>query len=117
MSGPSRSSPRRISGRPCCTGARSTGSMPRPEFQSWRADSFQPSLQRNLRVIRDNIAPNAYFIDVWSSIAPFDHWTDDGKLITSIDTERAWGEAFAWIRNFLGNDAPMISEAGHDNLI
>lgn len=82
----------------------------------WRPDSFQPFLERNLGQIRDAIAPTAYFVDVFSSMEPFDYWTDDGRHRTASETQRAWGEAFAWIRDFLGG-APTISEAGHDNLV
>ncbi|HZU25450.1 MAG TPA: DUF5696 domain-containing protein [Bryobacteraceae bacterium] len=83
----------------------------------WLGDSFRPFLERNVRLLRDNIAPTAYFIDVMSSIEPFDQWSADAKLVSASDNRRYWGEAFAWVRRFLGNDAPTISEAGHDALI
>ncbi len=82
-----------------------------------RADQVQPLVERNLRLIKAGFAPTAYFIDVWSSIAPYDFWTEDGTFVERAVTRKAWGEAFAWIRNFLGDDAPQISEAGHDQLI
>jgi hypothetical protein len=34
-----------------------------------------------------------------------------------LETRKCWGEAFAWIRDYLGDNAPMTSEAGHDQLI
>jgi len=83
----------------------------------WLTDRFRPFLERNLRLIREGFAPSAYFIDVWSSIGPFDAWSKEGRLVDRVTTRRAWGEAFAWIRNFLGDDAPQISESGHDQLI
>jgi len=83
----------------------------------YRADRVQPFLRRNLRLIRDGLAPNAYFIDVWSSICPYDYWTADGHFYTRVYTNRIWGEHFAWIRDFLGGDAPQISESGQDQLI
>lgn len=87
--------------------------------QSYRArpDQLRPLIERNLKLIRDGFAPTAYFIDVWSSIAPYDYWTDKGEFVDRTVTRRAWGEDFAWIRDYLGNHAPQISEAGHDQLI
>jgi len=87
--------------------------------QSYRArpDQLRPLVERNLKLIRDGFAPTAYFIDVWSSIAPYDYWTDSGEFVDRTVTRRAWGEDFAWIRDYLGNHAPQISEAGHDQLI
>ncbi len=87
--------------------------------QSYRArpDQLRPLIERNLRLIRAGFAPTAYFIDVWSSIAPYDYWTDSGEFVDRTVTRRAWGEDFAWIRDYLGNNAPQISEAGHDQLI
>jgi len=82
-----------------------------------RADRVQPLVERNLRLIKAGFAPTAYFIDVWSSIAPYDYWTEDGRFVERSVTRKAWGEAFAWIRDYLGDNAPQISEAGHDQLI
>ncbi|HTQ57387.1 MAG TPA: hypothetical protein VMI94_23115 [Bryobacteraceae bacterium] len=82
----------------------------------FRPDRVRPFLERNLRAIRDAIAPTAYFIDVWSSMAPWDYWSSDGEFFDRQVTRSAWGESFAWIRDYLGG-APQISEAGHDQLI
>lgn len=82
-----------------------------------RADRVRPFVERNLRLIREGFNPTAYFIDVWSSIAPYDYWTHDGQFIERALTRKVWGESFAWIRDFLGDHAPQISEAGHDQLI
>ncbi|HEX8984424.1 MAG TPA: DUF5696 domain-containing protein, partial [Bryobacteraceae bacterium] len=89
------------------------------EAQSYRArpDRLLPYVQRNVGLIRNGIAPTAYFIDVWSSMAPYDYWTDDGKFVDRAATQKVWGGVFAWIREYLGGDAPQISEAGHDKLI
>jgi hypothetical protein len=89
------------------------------EAQSYRAraDRISPFLERNLRLIRDGLNPTSYFIDVWASMGPYDYWTKEGKFVDRGFTRKAWGESFAWIRGFLGNDAPQISEAGHDQLI
>ena len=70
----------------------------------FRPDRIQPFVERNLRLIHDNIRPTAYFIDVWASIAPYDYWTPDGRYISGLHTRDTWRETFAWIRNFLGND-------------
>lgn len=81
-----------------------------------RADRLRPFLERNVKMIRDGFAPDAYFIDVWSSAGPYDYWTGDGKFVDRGVTRRVWGESFAWIRDFL-KGAVQISEAGHDQLI
>jgi hypothetical protein len=89
------------------------------EAQSYRArpDRLLPYVKRNVGLIKDGFAPTAYFIDVWSSMAPYDYWTDDGKFVDRTVTQRVWGEVFAWIRENLGGDVPQLSEAGHDKLI
>ncbi|MBI4556329.1 MAG: hypothetical protein HY706_01980 [Candidatus Hydrogenedentes bacterium] len=83
----------------------------------WRPDRVQPFVERNLKLIRDSFSATAYFIDVWSSIGPHDYWTHDGEFRTRVSTRDTWGEAFAWIRDYLGADAPQISESGHDQLL
>ncbi|MDQ1257569.1 MAG: hypothetical protein QG656_2175, partial [Candidatus Hydrogenedentes bacterium] len=83
----------------------------------WRADTVKPFIERNLAMIRKDIAPTGFFIDVWSSIGPYDYWTDDGQFFDRNYTRTQWGEYFAWIRDYLGNNAPQISESGHDQLI
>jgi hypothetical protein len=89
------------------------------EAQSYRAraDAIRPFLERNLKLIKAGLNPTSYFIDVWASMGPYDYWTQDGKFVERSYTRKVWGESFAWIREFLGNDAPQISEAGHDQLI
>ena len=83
----------------------------------WRTDALRPFLERNVKLIRESIAPNGYFIDVWSSIGPYESWTCDARLIDRVVTRNTWAEAFAWIRDYLGDNAPQISESGHDQLI
>ena len=83
----------------------------------YRADAVAPFLQGNLRLIREGLQPSAYFIDVWSSIGPYDYWTADGRFFDRVSTRDSWGRHFAWIRQLLGDDAPQISESGHDQLI
>lgn len=83
----------------------------------FRSDAIEPFLERNLEWIRTGLAPTAFFIDVWSSASPYDYWTADGQFFSRVYTRDAWGRLFAWIRDRLGNDAPQISESGHDQLI
>jgi hypothetical protein len=83
----------------------------------WRPDAIKPFVESNLRLIKDGFAPTGYFIDVWSSAGPYDYWTKDGKFFDKLYTRGVWRDTFAWIRGFLGDDAPTISESGHDQLI
>ena len=83
----------------------------------FRADTLSPFLRRNVEWIRRDLAPSAFFIDVWSSAGPYDYWTADGQFVDRVRTRTTWGEEFAWIRGALGDDAPQISESGHDQLI
>lgn len=89
------------------------------EAQSYRArpDRLMTYVQRNLKLIRDGFAPTAYFIDVWASAGPYDYYTADGRFVERSVTRDAWAGVFNWIREYLGNAAPQISEAGHDKLI
>ncbi|MCS7304641.1 MAG: hypothetical protein NZ602_05970 [Thermoguttaceae bacterium] len=83
----------------------------------YRADRIEPYLRANLQTIKKELAPTAYFIDVWASIGPYDYWTSDGQFFTKRYTRDTWGRLFAWIRELLGDQAPQISESGHDQLI
>ncbi|MGC8642635.1 MAG: DUF5696 domain-containing protein [Isosphaeraceae bacterium] len=83
----------------------------------YRADRAERYLKRNLGLIKANLAPTAYFIDVWSSAGPYDYWRADGTFGDRVATRTTWGELFAWIRQTLGDHAPQISESGHDQLI
>lgn len=83
----------------------------------YRADQAEPFLKRNLELIKGGLAPTGFFIDVWSSAPPYDYWTADGKYFDRVYTRNTWGELFAWIREYLGDSAPQISESGHDQLI
>ncbi len=82
----------------------------------WRPDSFLPWLQRNLGLIEPSLQPTHYFIDVFTSIDCFDFYDRAGRYHSMLETRTCWGEAFAWIRDTLGGNAPMTSEAGHDQL-
>ena len=82
----------------------------------WLPDAYEPFMKRNVQWIRDNLAPTAYFIDVFSSAGPHDAWTSDGRFISRTATRDIWGKTFDSIRDTL-NGAPQISESGHDQLI
>ena len=83
----------------------------------WRPDAIAPFVQRNLRLIGPHLKPTSYFIDVFTSIDCFDFYDKDGAFHSFLETRRHWGEAFAWIREHLGGNAPMTSEAGDDLLV
>lgn len=83
----------------------------------FRPDRIQPSLLRNIRLMKDHVQPTAYFIDVFSSLMPFDYYDWKGNFHPKTETQRLWGEAFNLVRDFLGGNAPQISESGHDALI
>lgn len=83
----------------------------------WRPDRIMPFIKRNMRLIKPNLRPTHYFIDVFTSIPCFDYHDKDGGFHPMLETRKCWGEAFAWIRDYLGSNAPMTSEAGHDQLI
>jgi hypothetical protein len=83
----------------------------------WRPDHIMPFVQRNLKLIKPNLRPTHYFIDVFTSLPCFDYYDKQGNFHSMLETRKCWGEAFAWIRDYLGDNAPMTSEAGHDQLI
>jgi hypothetical protein len=83
----------------------------------WRPDHIQPFVERNLKLIKAGCAPTHYFIDVFTSIGCIDFYDRDGNFHSSLESRQKWGEAFAWIREYLGDNAPTTSEAGHDQLI
>ena len=82
----------------------------------WRPDQIQPFVERNLKPIKENIQPTHYFIDVFTSINMFDFYENDGTFHSSLETRKYWGQAFSWIRDYLGGSAIMTSEAGDDQL-
>lgn len=83
----------------------------------WRANAYRPFLEANVASLRELAQPNGYFIDVWSSIGPYESWTRDGQLEDRLKHRDAWASAFNWIRETQGGNAPQISESGHDQLI
>ncbi|MFA7691409.1 MAG: hypothetical protein WCX86_00770 [Candidatus Hydrogenedentales bacterium] len=83
----------------------------------WRAGAYRPYLEETIVSLRDHVKPTAYFIDVWSSMGPFDAWTREGGFESRFQQRDDWAHSFEWIRETLGNNAPQISESGHDLLI
>jgi len=83
----------------------------------WRPDHIMPFVKRNLKLIKPNLKPTHYFIDVFTALPCFDFYDRQGNFHSMLETRKSWGEAFAWIRNYLGGNAPTTSEAGHDQLI
>ena len=89
------------------------------EAQSYqfRPDRIRPFLQHNLALIVPALRPTTSFVDVFASLNSFDFHDRQGNFHSKRETQRAWGEAFAAIRDACGDNAPTISEAGGDHLI
>ena len=83
----------------------------------WSPNAFGPWLETNLQEVKSGIAPTAYFVDVFSAIAPMDFYDRQGRFYAKTVTAERWGAAFDRIREILGGNAPTISEAGQDGLI
>jgi len=83
----------------------------------WRPDRIMPFVKRNLKLIKPNLKPTHYFIDVFTSLPCFDFYDRYGNFHSMLETRKCWGQAFAWIRDYLGGNAPTTSEAGHDQLV
>ena len=83
----------------------------------WLPQAFDPWLDRNLKLVKDNFAPTAYFVDVFSAMSPMDYYDLAGGFHTKTECAGHWSAAFDKIRQTLGGRAPTISEAGHDALI
>jgi hypothetical protein len=82
----------------------------------WRPDRILPFVERNFRLVKAGVAPTHCFLDVFTSTGCVEWWDWDGTFHSSLETRKYWGETFAWIRNYLGGNAPTTSEAGHDQL-
>ena len=83
----------------------------------FRPDHIMPFVKRNLKLIKENLKPTHYFIDVFASRPCSDYYDRDGNFHSMLQTRRCWGEVFAWIRNYLGGNTVTTSEAGHDQLV
>ena len=89
------------------------------EAQSYqfRPDRIRPFLDRNLGLLVPALEPTTSFVDVFASLNAFDFHDREGRFHSKRETQRAWGEAFAAIREACGGQAPTISEAGSDHLV
>lgn len=83
----------------------------------WLPGAYKPWLERNIRLIREGFAPTAYFIDVFSAIPLLDYYDHEGRFHTKLECAEHWGRTFDYVRQQLGDNAPQISEAGHDGLV
>ncbi len=83
----------------------------------WRPDKIMRFVKRNYGPIEKELNPSHCFIDVFTSVGCVDWWDCDGGFHSGLETRRHWGEAFVYIRNLFGGNAPQTSEAGHDQLI
>ena len=83
----------------------------------WLPTAFQAALDANLKKIKAGFAPTSYFLDVFGGIPPLDVYDRSGKFYANPISQERWGNSFDRIRATLGDDAPMISEAGSDSLI
>jgi len=83
----------------------------------FRPDRIQPFLARNIGLMKGNVQPTAYFIDVFSSLMPFDYYDWRGRFHPKTETQKLWGEAFNFVRDYLSDNAVQVSESGHDGLI
>ncbi len=83
----------------------------------WRPDCIMPFVKRNIELVKNALHPSHYFIDVFTSIDCFDFYDRSGKFHSFLETQHHWGQAFNYIRNQLGHQAIMTSEAGDDLLV
>jgi hypothetical protein len=83
----------------------------------WRPDHIMPFVKRNLKLIKPNLKPTQHFVDVFAALECFDFYDRDGNFHSMLETRKCWGQAFSWIRSYLGGNAFTTSEGGHDQLI
>jgi hypothetical protein len=83
----------------------------------FRPDKIDRFVKRNYDLMTKDVKPSHVFIDVFTSANCFDFYDHEGNYHPMIETRKCWGEAFAYIRNKFGGNAPTTSEAGHDQLI
>ena len=83
----------------------------------WRPDRIRPLVLRNLDIVRRELAPTHYFVDVFTSIPCIDFYDRSGTYHSRLETRACWGQAFTDIRARLGGQAITTSEAGHDHLV
>jgi hypothetical protein len=82
----------------------------------WLPHAFRPWLEKNIALLKKDVKPTAYFIDVFTAIEPMDYYDYTGRFHPKTETIRRWGDCFDYVREQFGG-APQISEAGSDHLI
>ncbi|MBM3333372.1 hypothetical protein FJY63_01805, partial [Candidatus Sumerlaeota bacterium] len=82
----------------------------------WLPHAFQPWLKKNIALLKRDVKPTAYFIDVFTAIEPMDYYDRSGRFYPKTETIRRWSECWDYVRRQL-RGAPMISEAGSDSQI
>ena len=70
-----------------------------------------------MKLIKEGFAPTASFVDVFTAHSVIDYYDEEGRFYTKMECAKHWGECFDYIRDTLGDNAPTVSEAGHDALI
>ncbi|MBN1818912.1 MAG: hypothetical protein JW828_16230, partial [Sedimentisphaerales bacterium] len=83
----------------------------------WRPDHIMPFVKRNMELIKPNLKPTHYFIDVFTSIDMFDFYDRYGQFHSFLETRQNWGDCFRWIQDYLGPGTVTTSEAGDDQLV
>ena len=89
----------------------------RAQSYRWAPGAFMPWLRANAATLRDAIAPDGFFIDVWSNMAPFDWYDRAGRFHDRAETREAWAEGVDEYRRVLGGKGVAIGEGGHDGLV
>jgi hypothetical protein len=89
----------------------------RAQSYRWLPHAFKPWLARNMKLIKEGFAPTASFVDVFTAHSVIDYYDEEGRFYTKMECAKHWGECFDYIRDTLGDNAPTVSEAGHDALI
>ena len=92
----------------------------------WRPDLFKPFLVKNMKLGKQYLPTmDAYFVDVFTSMKPFDFYTRDGEFHPKSETQACWKDCFETIGAELGHrgsdgkleTAITNSEAAADFLI
>ncbi|MBR1608248.1 MAG: hypothetical protein IJ678_01365, partial [Kiritimatiellae bacterium] len=83
----------------------------------WAPGACLPWLRANAAALRDAIAPEAFFFDVWSNMAAWDWYDRAGRFHVRAETRDAWAGGIDEYRRILGGGAVAIGEGGHDELI
>jgi hypothetical protein len=90
----------------------------RAQSYRWAPHAFLPWLKANAATLRDAFAPDAIFIDVFTSMPPMDYYDRAGRFYPKTRTQEEWGRAFDTYRALIGSPyGVMVSEGGTDALV